>query len=378
MEYGSQPTDWSKSPFDDTNKGQGRNLLLSSDAAVSSTAYNVKSYSFGDERPVEGEVYTLQIKGQLGADKVGWYAFNSGGTYGLYVLGGGYRNDNNATSPYTIWGDSFYDEKTGIYTAKIVWRAEGTTNSYLNLYALPNEATESPTTIEWVKLEKGTTPTPWSKAPEDEPVSEPRYTKYIENNGDKPAQLAVCVKKYNLLRNDGASTVINGVTFTVNENGTLTIDGTATANLNYYIQRTTLLPKGNYSVVFSGINVASGGIYVQSVTGANQPTYRLVTGMKGGITNVTDTEVGSVWLYVVNGTTFDNVTVSVMIMDTSIVHENYVPYTDNNVVIIDGAKQYSVDYGETTLPIILNGHEEKELIVEGEAYVQFSWKEGYL
>ena len=179
MEYGSQPTDWSKSPFDDTDLGQGRNLLKKSNEPKSSTAYLFARYYYGDLKPIHGEVYTLQIKGQLGADKIGWYPYNSGGSYGLYVLGGGYRNDNNATSPYTIWGDSFYDDKTGIYTAKIVWRAEGTTNTYLNLYALPNETTENPTTIEWVKLEKGTTPTGWLPAPEDVEDEITALTNYI-------------------------------------------------------------------------------------------------------------------------------------------------------------------------------------------------------
>lgn len=161
LEFGSIDTEWCPRKADDL-QGDGRNLLRNSALSLtSSTTYNIAVLYFGDERPIVGESYVLQIKGTLGSDRVGWGVYNSGGTVDL----GNYNGDYKGAGP------AFYNETTGIYTIVIPsWRiVKGNTtaaNNRLFLYQMLREGT-SASSIEWVKLEKGTVPTAWSPAPED-------------------------------------------------------------------------------------------------------------------------------------------------------------------------------------------------------------------
>jgi len=181
IEYGNQATDWSASPFDNTDLGDGRNMLLKSDVPLESTAYFLKSWNFGDVKPIENEVYTIQIKGHLSTDKQAFLLYNTTGSgSGQRVLGGGYRNANNASSPSWITEDC-YDEQTGIYTAKLVAVVGTQANTSLRIYAYPNATSTDPNIIEWIKLERGTTPTGWSPAPEDIADDFTALTNYINS-----------------------------------------------------------------------------------------------------------------------------------------------------------------------------------------------------
>ena len=162
LEFGSFETEWCKSKYDDL-PGGGRNLLKGSKLNINnSTTYNIAVLYFGDQRPVEGEPYVLQIKGSLGSDRVGWGVYNSGGT----VYEGNYNADNSGG------GNAFYDSATGVYTLiipswKIVQGSTTAANDRIALYQFPKTGASSASSIEWVKLEKGTVPTDWTPAPED-------------------------------------------------------------------------------------------------------------------------------------------------------------------------------------------------------------------
>ena len=165
LEFGSVCTEWCKNSSDDI-PGGGRNLLLNSKLSITnSTTYNIANIYFGDEKPIAGEPYVLQIKGTLGADRTGWGVYNSGGT----VHEGIYNSSHGGAPP------AYCNPTTGIYSIvipswKIVQGSTTATNTYLSLYQFPNGATSS-SSIEWVKLEKGTVPTDWTPAPEDDTLN---------------------------------------------------------------------------------------------------------------------------------------------------------------------------------------------------------------
>jgi hypothetical protein len=131
----------------------GRNLLLESGVEVTNAVYGMAEYYFS-EPPIEGETYTLTLKGALGADRNDFYAYNSGGYINFGKL---IPNADN-----TIFSKTF--------TWKITSGDNVASNTYLQIYQNPNTGT-SESTIKWIKLEKGNKATDWTPAPEDAPIS---------------------------------------------------------------------------------------------------------------------------------------------------------------------------------------------------------------
>ncbi len=127
----------------------GRNLLLLSDVEVTNAIYGIARYDFS-ESPIEGETYTLTLKGTLGEDRESFCAYNSGGFIFLCRL---IPNEDG-----TIFSKTFtWRVTSGEHTAS---------NTYLRMYQFLNTGT-SESTIEWIKLERGNEATPWTPAPED-------------------------------------------------------------------------------------------------------------------------------------------------------------------------------------------------------------------
>ena len=129
----------------------GRNLLLMSKQKKSNSDYLIAEYTL-TEQLREGEQVTLTIKGQLGAGKSSFSAFNSGG----YV--------------YLV---NLVSKGNGIYQATFNWTMKGSgrtaDNTSIQIYTISNTTIVN-STIEWVKLERGNTPTDWSPAPEEAPI----------------------------------------------------------------------------------------------------------------------------------------------------------------------------------------------------------------
>ena len=130
----------------------GRNILKDSKVnIVDSTSYNMVSVYFGDEKPVDGETYTISIKGQLASTKTAFGIYNSGGSISLTSI-------------------SEAHNKNGLYTKTFTWKNTNgsvtASNTFIIIYQL-NKNQSGTSSIEWVKLEKGTLATDWSPAPED-------------------------------------------------------------------------------------------------------------------------------------------------------------------------------------------------------------------
>lgn len=135
-------------------QGNGDNLLLESNVQKSNSSYNIGSYYFGGDKPKHGDVVTLTLKGSLGENKTGWGIYNSGGQVGCFEVG--YPLSN-------LW----YDSSDGTYKATFIWKEYNPTgtqvanNTYLNIYTAPSTVTGVTSTIDWIKLERGSIATPW-------------------------------------------------------------------------------------------------------------------------------------------------------------------------------------------------------------------------
>lgn len=132
-------------PLNRNGWGQ-ENLLKESHVAVSTTSYAMHDYYFvSGKAPVEGQTYTVQLKGQLGTGKTHFGLFNSGGSVSCVSL-----------TPTT--------QQNGIYKATFTWKTSTSSttasNTYLRVYHMAS-STSATSTIEWIKLEEGSVATPW-------------------------------------------------------------------------------------------------------------------------------------------------------------------------------------------------------------------------
>ena len=124
-----------------------RNYLVNSLLNLTTSSYLIKLVYFGNEKPKEGEEFTVSIKGNLGEEKEAFGVYNSGGMISLARLD---KRDSD-----------------GIYRKTFKWRISDSENTHLEIYALNNNVTVD-STIEWIKLEKGNkVSNDWMPAPED-------------------------------------------------------------------------------------------------------------------------------------------------------------------------------------------------------------------
>ena len=96
----------------------------------------MKNYQLADDTLTATDNVVITLKGALGADRTRFQVYNSGGT--------------NTIGQLTPLGN-------GIYQYKGKWNPTGG-NSFLTVYQIASTGTSS-STIEWIKLERGTTPT---------------------------------------------------------------------------------------------------------------------------------------------------------------------------------------------------------------------------
>lgn len=124
----------------------GRNLLKSSNIAITNSSYLIKSY-YMTENMIQDQQYTISFKGTLGVGKTSWLIYLNGGTVSL--------------------GSIARQEGTKIYKLTFNGKVDTTSvNNFINIYTSANTVTAE-STIEWIKLEKGNKNTDYTIAPED-------------------------------------------------------------------------------------------------------------------------------------------------------------------------------------------------------------------
>ena len=124
------------------------------------------------------------------------------------------------------------------------------------------------------------------------------------------------------------NTVNNGITYTVNEDGGITVSGTATSNSNLFFayQEALPFPAGEY--IISGMT-DNNNFYFAAYDGQDNSGSRLPDVKASGEHKVVLTS-GFIYkprLVVLNGTTVDNVTVYPMIRRADITDSAFEPYT---------------------------------------------------
>lgn len=126
---------------------------------------------------------------------------------------------------------------------------------------------------------------------------------------------------HNLLPNFAVSQEINGLTFTVNDDLSITINGTATSNTNYSIV-------GKDNAVVDVFKLKSGQSYYN--TTSVRLVYRLVGGDYGAINSGAfipngDLSFRHIYLSISNGTKMENVTIYPQIVksETSLPYKSF-------------------------------------------------------
>lgn len=129
----------------------GKNMLSNSNTVLENSSYGMGYYVLA-EKPSEGDLVTVSIKGQLGSDRAYFGLYNSGGNVFVASIT---PNDKDIDGVY---------KKT--FNWRIVAGANTASNTALYIYQMFSNNT-STSKIEWIKMERGNVSTTWSPAPED-------------------------------------------------------------------------------------------------------------------------------------------------------------------------------------------------------------------
>lgn len=159
--------------------------------------------------------------------------------------------------------------------------------------------------------------------------------------------------KKNLLKNTAISRTINGITFTVNADKSITANGTATAETTLFLEGSNwgyansnkmhdLKPNTSYTLTDGNEgNLAQTNAYIQyvfndSAGGANP--YYLSTNGTGKQTKTTPANIADytilAWIRINNGITVSNKVFKPMLRLASITNDEYVPYVPDNSELI--------------------------------------------
>lgn len=247
-----------------------------------------------------------------------------------------------------LGGEATPEEKTfvaGLQAQLDEWIAEAGSNFVpstrkVNGSTLGSDVTIQAAAIPYDNTNSGLTATNAQDAL-DELADEKLDTSDATVNGKAlPAQLYVQdIPSKNLLPNNGSTTTINGVTFTVNSDGTISTSGTASAEIDFQLKFSGTAPDGNYYL--------SG-----NPTGGSNSTYRMylfdnVTQTRAkawdGITasgndfgdgvevQIVASHTMTAVINIKSGTNMNGLTFHPMIRLATIEDDTYVPYAKTNV-----------------------------------------------
>ncbi len=142
----------------------------------------------------------------------------------------------------------------------------------------------------------------------------------------------------NLLPNNATTQVLNGITFTVNADGSIGANGTASENtwlwLVSYAQGGFYLPTGNYSISGSASEASDAYNWSVYVTIAGESTNLAtdwghnVDGVEFENTSASNQLISAIWIK--SGAVLNNLLFKPMLRPASIKDESYVPYSKTN------------------------------------------------
>lgn len=175
----------------------------------------------------------------------------------------------------------------------------------------------------------------------------------------------------NILLNTATTQTKNGITFTVNDDGSVTCNGTASENAVIYISQHPTLAEGNY--ILSGC--PSGGA---------SSTYEIIA-RRSDSTNIRDNGDGAEftlsssftisWIQIVirSGTTVSDLTFYPMIRLASIEDDTYEPYAKTNQQLTEDVEENSTQIQTLTTQInkAYKSDDSSETTIDGADYIPF-------
>ena len=151
-------------------------------------------------------------------------------------------------------------------------------------------------------------------------------------------------QRKNLLKNNASSRTYSGITFTINDDGSVTIDGTATANAILAISTYQIIPKGDY--LCNGCTDGSSSTYYIRYVSAKSAEQTVSDNAQRQYDNdvavTINDEYDSIYanIVVISGATVDNVTLYPMIRrvtDTDNTYEAYKPSVEERLAALEAA-----------------------------------------
>ena len=165
----------------------------------------------------------------------------------------------------------------------------------------------------------------------------------------------------NLLPNHGTTQVKNGVTFTVNDDGSVTANGTATADTYFYTLGTSSSNLENFyidkPVTLSGCPSGSNGNNYFLILNEENTTPHADIGQGKTFTMASTTTKCYVRMKIQNGVTVNNLVFKPMLTLADMPnsdYNHYVPYAKSNKELTDIVSDYErTDIAQTAYPAIL-------------------------
>lgn len=137
----------------------------------------------------------------------------------------------------------------------------------------------------------------------------------------------------NLLPNNAVSKTVNGVTFTVNSDGSVTVNGTASAYAQFDLSSDIEYKEGKY--ILNGCP-SEGGSSTYVIWVRNTAITTGITDAGSGATlNVTNVDTFKASIIVYSGATVNDLTFYPMLRLASITDDTYVPYSMTNRELTD-------------------------------------------
>ena len=157
----------------------------------------------------------------------------------------------------------------------------------------------------------------------------------------------------NLLENTATTTTSSGITYTVNEDGSVTLNGTTptTSESQIFINRNFYLSKGKYILSGCTGDGATNKYYVQLYKSAGTSVNAVDIGQGATFVIADDNPINYIRILIGQGQVFDNVTFYPMIRKADITDDTYEPYgksdVDSRLSDLKSALEWKLQ-GETT------------------------------
>lgn len=197
-------------------------------------------------------------------------------------------------------------------------------------------------TFEGVMLSIGTEALPWEPYTGGLPAPNPDYPQEIK----KTVVSEILTHGKNFLKNNLTSRTDNGITLTKNDDGIITVNGTATATVEISLN-STFMPDKDSEYILSGC--PSGGsadtysLRYYEWSGGWKQLFRNNDYGNGVILRHTDEAVNfATRIVIVNGTTVSNLVFKPMIRKIDVENDTYEPYTESTIALSQPIELYGI------------------------------------